>query len=204
MDSNKLFLLILGIISGLLIVKKTKKVSGFLILVTIAIGYSITKDWIVSLSMALILGNIFVSLNNTPLSIPAEEIYIPEVPVEGFKSKKTKKKRKEKFSNKKDDFVDNMKENYENTDSAENEEENEEFFLDTKGSFMENYKSLTPKQVKGLNKDTQNLIKTQRELIETLKNMGPALKDGKEILDTFKNYFGDDQDMNKMLSNFKA
>ena len=97
-----------------------------------------------------------------------------------------------------------MKENYENTDSAENEEENEEFFLDTKGSFMENYKSLTPKQVKGLNKDTQNLIKTQRELIETLKNMGPALKDGKEILDTFKNYFGDDQDMNKMLSNFKA
>ena len=78
MDSNKLFLLILGIISGLLIVKKTKKVSGFLILVTIAIGYSkITKDWIVSLSMALILGNIFVSLNNTPLSIPAEEIYIP-------------------------------------------------------------------------------------------------------------------------------
>ena len=34
MDSNKLFLLILGIISGLLIVKKTKKVSGFLILVT--------------------------------------------------------------------------------------------------------------------------------------------------------------------------
>ena len=63
------------------------------------------------------------------------------------------------------------------------------------GSFVENYKSLTPKQVKGLNKDTQNLIKTQRELIETLKNMGPALKDGKEILDTFKNYFGDDQDI---------
>ena len=204
MDSNKLFLLILGIISGLLIVKKTKKVSGFLILVTIAIGYSITKDWIVSLSMALILGNIFVSLNNTPLSIPAEEIYIPEVTVEGFKSKKSKKKRKEKFSNKKDDFVDNMKENYENTDSAENEEENEEFFLDTKGSFMENYKSLTPKQVKGLNKDTQNLIKTQKQLIETLKNMGPALKDGKEILDTFKNYFGDEKDMSKLLSNFKA
>ena len=88
MDSNKLFLLILGIISGLLIVKKAKKISGFLILITIAIGYSITKDWIVSLSMALILGNIFVSLNNTPSFDPTAEVYAevePEVTIEGFK-----------------------------------------------------------------------------------------------------------------------
>ena len=33
--------------------------------------------------------------------------------------------------------------------------------------------------------------------------MGPALKDGKEILDTFKNYFGKDDDMSKMLSILK-
>ena len=82
------------VISGLLIAKKTKKVSGFLILVTMAIGYSIAKDWIVSISMALILGNIFVSLNNTPLSVPAEEIYIPGMTVEGFKSKKSVNLRK--------------------------------------------------------------------------------------------------------------
>ena len=118
MDSNKLFLLILGVISGLLIAKKTKKVSGFLILVTIAIDYSITKDWIVSISMTLILGNIFVSLNNTPLSVPAEEIYIPGMTVEGFKSKKKRKSKKEKFSNQKDDFVDNMKETYDNSESS--------------------------------------------------------------------------------------
>ena len=56
-----------------------------------------------------------------------------------------------------------------------------QFFIDSKGSFVDNYKSLTPSQVKGLNKDTQSLIKTQKQLIETLRNTGPALKDGKEI-----------------------
>ena len=74
MDSNKLFLLILGIISGLLIVKKTKKVSGFLILVTIAIGYSITKDWIVSISMGLILGNIFSPFASVTVSFSKKNI----------------------------------------------------------------------------------------------------------------------------------
>jgi hypothetical protein len=35
-------------------------------------------------------------------------------------------------------------------------------------------------------------METQKKLIETLKNMGPVLKDGKNVLDTFKTYFGDD------------
>jgi len=34
--------------------------------------------------------------------------------------------------------------------------------------------------------------------------MGPALKDGKQVLDTFKNFFGKEQDMTKLLSNFKV
>ena len=54
-----------------------------------------------------------------------------------------------------------------------------------------------------MNKDTQNLISTQKQLIETLKNMGPALKDGKQILDTFKNYFGDEKDLGKLLKDMK-
>ena len=215
MDSNKLFLVILGIISGILIINKTKKLSATIILVTIIIGYSITNDFVVASSLGLILGNIIVSLNNVPsIKIPPlpeilAELNIPEeeVTIEGFKSNKKKKKKKrrkkkEKFSTQNDEFIDKIKENYANDNS--DDENEDEFFLDNKGSFYENYKSLTPKQVKGLNKDTKNLIDTQKQLIETLKNMGPALKDGKQILDTFKNYFGNEQDMNKMLSNFKV
>ena len=50
-----------------------------------------------------------------------------------------------------------------------------------------------------VNKDTQNLIDTQKQLIETLNNMGPALKDGKQIMDTFKNYFGSEKDIDKAI-----
>ena len=92
----------------------------------------------------------------------------------------------------------------ENVDEEEVGDAEEDFQLDTKGSFYENYQSLSKKQVRGLNKDTQNLIKTQRNLIETLNNMGPALKDGRQILDTFKNYFGNEADIGKAMTTFKA
>jgi len=195
MNSNKLFLVILGFISAFLILPKIKPVAGAMILVTIIIGYGITKDLLFSTCVGFILGNIFVSLN---VSGTSKKL----INIEGFKSKNSKKKnkrkkKKEKFTDKNDDIVDN-------SENFSNEDDEEEYFIDSKGSFMDNYKSLGPEQIKGLNKDTQSLIKTQKQLIETLKNMGPALKDGKEILDTFKNYFGKDDDMTKMLSNFKA
>lgn len=198
MDSNKVILIILATTSAVLYLPKVKNLSSILILITILVGFSITKDLIVSLSVGLILGNIFVSLNNTPTQKK-------NIKVEGFKSKskskkkKSKKKKSKKFKNLKDDV---LNENYENSDIESNDTE-EEFEIDTRGSFLENYKALTPKQVKGLNKDTKNLINTQKQLIETLKNMGPALKDGKQILDTFKGYFGANQDLGKAAKNFK-
>ena len=40
--------------------------------------------------------------------------------------------------------------------------EDDEYELDTEmGSFFENYKSLTPKQIEGLNSDTNDLINTK-------------------------------------------
>ena len=72
--------------------------------------------------------------------------------------------------------------------------------FDSKNSFLSNFKSLTPSQIKGLNEDTKQLIKTQQTLLETLKTMGPAIKDGKNVLDTFKNYFGSDSDIGNVLN----
>ena len=46
-------------------------------------------------------------------------------------------------------------------------------------------------ELSSLNNDTKALIDTQKQLMETLQSMGPALKEGKSILDTFKNYFND-------------
>jgi hypothetical protein len=66
--------------------------------------------------------------------------------------------------------------------------------VDHKNSYLELFKSLKPAEISSLNTDTQQLIQTQKQLIETLQSMGPALKEGKTILDTFKNYFNDGGD----------
>jgi hypothetical protein len=49
------------------------------------------------------------------------------------------------------------------------------------------------KQIKNLTEDTQNLIKVQQDLMKLLNEMGPSLQNGKQILQTFDNYFGEQQ-----------
>lgn len=98
-----------------------------------------------------------------------------------IKNRKNKKRKNKKRKNKK-----SINNSYLN---------NIEQIFDNKKTFEENYKSLTPDQIKGLNNDTQELINTQKNLIKTLKQMGPTLTQGKEVLDTFKNYFGKDTDL---------
>lgn len=61
--------------------------------------------------------------------------------------------------------------------------------IDLGTSFMEAYKSLSPGQVSAMTKDTKELIKTQKHLMSTLQNLGPLIKEGKGIMDSFKGYF---------------
>ena len=197
MKSNKLILIILALISFLLTFNKLTKFTSILILITIAVGYCVTKDIILSVSVGFILGNIYISLNTVGKREKIENFKSAS----GKKGKKAKKTKRVKQVSVKENFGqdDKINEDFEDSD-----DENEEFKMDTKESFYDNYKALTPKQVKGLNKDTQNLIATQKQLIETLNNMGPALKDGKHVLDSFKNYFGNDADISKALKEYKS
>lgn len=89
-----------------------------------------------------------------------------------------------------------------NKNKIEKKEENnddENFTVNTKESYMDLVNQLNPTEVNSLNNDTRELIQTQKQLMETLSNMGPALKEGKNILDTFKNYFGDENSMKDLL-----
>ena len=47
-----------------------------------------------------------------------------------------------------------------------------------------------PCEAKGLNSDTRELLETQKNLMNTLKEMGPVLTQGKDIMNTFNKYFG--------------
>ena len=67
-----------------------------------------------------------------------------------------------------------------------------ESYIDLGSSFLEAYKSLTPKQIERMSSDTKSLMSHQKKLIETLDNLGPVIKGGKKIMEQFKHYFKDE------------
>jgi len=168
-DANTFLLTLISIIAFVLMYPSLNTISMIFIFASIGMMYAITGNLLFSVALSLIIGSIIVSFTST-----ADYQYS-----ESFEDKETKE----------------AKENEEKKD--EEVDDNEAFEFDHKASFLENYKSLTSEQVSGLNKDTLELMNTQKQLIETLQNMGPVLKDGKSVLDSFKSYFGDEAVMNK-------
>jgi len=64
--------------------------------------------------------------------------------------------------------------------------------MDVGTTFMNAYKKLKPDQIKNLTTDTQKLIMVQKDLMANLNNLKPLVSDGKEIMKTFKSFFGSD------------
>jgi hypothetical protein len=104
---------------------------------------------------------------------------------------KTKPKPKPKKKTTKEKFTNDEEEDDEEEESVEENFEPSNNTLDTKASYMNVIEKLTPQETRNLNATTRELISTQRQLMETLQTMGPALKEGQTILNTFKNYFND-------------
>jgi DNA-binding transcriptional regulator GbsR (MarR family) len=67
-------------------------------------------------------------------------------------------------------------------------------------TFMKGYKSLTPDQVENMTHDTKELIATQKSLMNTVKSLSPIVVQGKEMLDTFKDYFGNGSSASQILN----
>ena len=115
--------------------------------------------------------------------------------MEGLKNKdktnkKVKKNKKQKKQKQKKTKKTKEKSFHTSTQKKLHNDEKEPY-IDVGTNFMKAYEQLTPDQIEGMTKDTQSLISTQKGLMKTLQNLGPTLKEGKNILDTFKNYFDD-------------
>lgn len=76
------------------------------------------------------------------------------------------------------------------------EKEDGEHHLDSGTTFMNAYKQLKPDQINALTADTQKLISVQKDLMSNLSNLKPLISDGKEIMNTFKSFFGSDSSSN--------
>ena len=87
------------------------------------------------------------------------------------------------------------------------ETDDPEYHLDAGTTFMNAYKSLKPDQISAMTKDTQDLIDTQKQLMTTLNTLKPLITDGKQMMDTFQQYFGSSGagnvgDLTKMAEKF--
>ena len=134
-------------------------------------GYSITKLLLPSLVVAIL------------LSVITEVIFIKKVTdtppiMEGMTSKRKHKKR-----GKKDKSIKKILKSRKFPKGK--------YTFNPKKTYKKTYKSLSNKQIKGLNHDTKSLVKTQEQLMSTLKEMGPVLEQGKSIIGAFDSFFGD-------------
>lgn len=62
--------------------------------------------------------------------------------------------------------------------------------IDAGSTLMKAIQSLNPDQINAMSKDTQQLIETQKSLMGMLGTMKPMLNDGKELMETFQQMFG--------------
>jgi len=96
------------------------------------------------------------------------------------------KNKKDKIENDDDDDDDNDDDDDDDNDDDDDDMDN---YLDAGSTFIKAYKNLSPNAIEGMTNDTKELIETQKNLMETLKTLGPVVKEGHKVLKTFENYF---------------
>ena len=62
--------------------------------------------------------------------------------------------------------------------------------IDAASTLVKAINSLNPEQINAMSKDTKQLIDTQKSLMSMLGTMKPMMNDGKELMDTFQQMFG--------------
>jgi hypothetical protein len=62
--------------------------------------------------------------------------------------------------------------------------------IDAGSTLIKAIQGLNPDQINAMNKDTQQLIETQKSLMNMLGTMKPMMNDGKELMETFQQMFG--------------
>jgi hypothetical protein len=67
--------------------------------------------------------------------------------------------------------------------------------IDAGSTLMKAVQSLNPDQINAMTKDTKQLIETQKSLMGMLGTMKPMMNDGKELMETFQQMFGENAKM---------
>ena len=107
---------------------------------------------------------------SVPITVDGLAPVIPDMPASAKLSKKDKKKS-------------------EDEEPSPNDSESKEHHLDAGTTILHAFQKLNPDQVLQMRDDTKELMETQKQLMETLSSLGPQVKQGAELVDSFKSMF---------------
>lgn len=181
----------------------------------ILVGFVVSKDFSLSIATSGILTALIYVFLDKQIPLRFKKSTLRDNKTEHYENSSSRRSKKSNKSSKQEHFDHSNDEDEEDEKEAtktksvkrsrrtttpspvhSDESEQEDFEpsdnkLNSKESFKTILSSLKSSELSSLNNDTKALIDTQKQLMETLQSMGPALKEGKSILDTFKNYFND-------------
>ena len=141
----------------------------WLLLITAVIGYGVRMP----LTAAVTLGIMVVALVVLVSGQTLRERY--ENPVGGEK---------------KDDPEPANSKHHEEKEKKKEEPEPVDAHIDAGTTILHAFQKLDPKQVLQMRDDTKDLMATQKQLVETLASLGPQIKQGAELMQSFQGMFG--------------
>ena len=143
-----------------LVQRKVGYLAVWLLLITVVIGYGVRMP----LTAAVTIG----------VGAVAAVIYISG---ETLKEKYENPSKKDTKKGKSDE------------EPSPNDSESKEHHLDAGTTILHAFQKLNPDQVLQMRDDTKELMETQKQLMETLSSLGPQVKQGAELVDSFKSMF---------------
>lgn len=190
------------VVYAVILIMFYKKVSGYMVLLSLGVGsllYGLELSPVISIGAAVVTLGILISLSKN----------------EGFNTHTPPREIARQLRSIKSEYMNsNMVEGYEDVKKEKDEKPapasslgKEEMptpfklgeipsqvkngpHIDAASTLVKAINSLNPDQIKAMSKDTQQLIETQKSLMGMLGSMKPMLNDGKELMDTFQQMFG--------------
>ena len=170
------------------------------------------NDWVAVISFLCVMLVLYLCRQPNYISIGVAAIVLTVIVmsrIESFEEEKESKKKTIKFNKKpikskkyeENDNEDEDEDDEDDEDDDEGEEDDDEGEeedekdddeiedqpeIDIGQTFRNAYKNLNPDQIENMTKDTQDLVKTQSNLISTLQNLEPVVKQGISLLDKFQ------------------
>jgi len=157
-----------------LVQRRVGYLAVWLLLVTVVIGYGVRMPLTLAATLGIATVAGVVLLSSQALR-------------EGYENPNESKDKKETKDGKKDDSEPKP---HSESKGDKAEENNMDVHLDAGTTVLHAFQKLNPEQVLQMRDDTKELMETQQQLMETLSSLGPQVKQGAELINSFKGMFG--------------